>query len=82
MSLPLDEDAANMIVRRKSALKLTNVEVSSSLWHKLVAHYTPVLDKLRLRAENPALSEVERLPLLYKIAHIKELFAMAELDDK
>ena len=62
-------------------MKLTNVEISSGLWHRLVEHYTPILAKHRARAENPALSEAERIPLLHKIAFIKELFSMAEQEE-
>lgn len=63
-------------------MRLTNVEISSSLWNKLVDHYTPMLAKLRARAENPKLSEAERMPLLWKITHIKELLEMAEPSTK
>lgn len=63
-------------------MKLTSVEISSGLWSKLVAHYTPLLAKTRARAENPALTEAERLTLLYKIAFIKELLEMAEPEER
>jgi hypothetical protein len=62
-------------------MRLTNVEISSGLWNKLVDHYTPILAKTRLRAENPAVSEAERIPLLHKIAFIKDLLAMAEQEE-
>lgn len=63
-------------------MKLTNVEISSGLWHRLVDHYTPILAKSRARAENPALSEAERIPLLYRIAFIKEFLEMAEPEER
>ena len=63
-------------------MKLTNVEVASGLWSRLVAHYTPILAKARARAENPALIESERLILLYKIAFIKEFLEMAEPEER
>lgn len=63
-------------------MKLTNVEISSGLWNRLVDHYTPILAKSRARAENPALSEAERIPLLYRIAFIKEFFEMAEPEER
>ena len=63
-------------------MKLTSVEISSGLWSKLVAHYTPLLAKSRARAENPALSEAERIPLLYRIAFIKEFLEMAEPEER
>jgi len=59
-------------------MKLTTIEIQSGLWNKLVDHYTPLLAKLRARAENPSLTEAERMPLLWQIAHIKNLFEMAE----
>jgi len=60
-------------------MKLTTIEIQSGLWHKLVDHYTPLLSKLRARAENPLLAESERTPLLWQIAHIKNLLDMAEM---
>lgn len=63
-------------------MKLTNVEISSGLWNRLVDHYTPILAKSRARAENPALSEAERIPLLYRIAFIKEFLEMAEPEER
>lgn len=63
-------------------MKLTSVEISSGLWNKLVDHYTPILAKSRARAENPALSEEERIPLLYRIAFIKEFLEMAEPEER
>lgn len=62
-------------------MKLTNVEISSGLWHKITSHYTPILARTRARAENPALSEAQRIPLLHQIAFIKELLAMAEQEE-
>ena len=63
-------------------MKLTSVEASSSLWRRLTDHYTPILAKSRARAENPALTEAERLTLLYKIAFIKEFLEMAEPEER
>lgn len=63
-------------------MKLTNIEISSGLWNRLVDHYTPILAKSRARAENPALSEAERIPLLYRIAFIKEFLEMAEPEER
>lgn len=62
-------------------MKLTQVEISSGLWQKLVDHYTPILAKIRARAENPILAEVDRLPILWQIAHIKTLLEMAVLKE-
>ena len=63
-------------------MKLTSVEISSGLWSKLVDHYNPILARLRARAENPALTEADRLALLYKIAFIKEFLEMAEPEER
>jgi hypothetical protein len=63
-------------------MKLTSVEISSGLWRRLTDHYTPLLAKTRARAENPALSEAERLALLYRIAFIKEFLEMAEPEER
>lgn len=63
-------------------MKLTHIEISSGLWNRLVDHYTPILAKSRARAENPALSESERIPLLYRIAFIKEFLEMAEPEER
>lgn len=63
-------------------MKLTNMEIGSGLWNKLVDHYTPILARLRARAENPGLSEAQRIPLLHQIVFIKDLFAMAEQEEE
>lgn len=62
-------------------MKLTQIEIQSGLWNKLVEHYEPQLAKLRARAENPILAEVDRLPILWQIAHIKTLLEMAVLKE-
>ncbi len=63
-------------------MKLNAFEIASPLWQKLEAHYTPELAKLRARAENPELSESDRVPLLWRIKFIKDFFALAEPEQK
>ncbi|MES3041809.1 MAG: hypothetical protein V4730_11760 [Pseudomonadota bacterium] len=63
-------------------MKLNQHDVSTPLWQKLEAHYTPTLAKLRARAENPELPEAQRTPLLWQIKFIKEFLEMAEPDKK
>ena len=63
-------------------MKLNAFEVSTPLWQKLEAHYTPELAKLRARAENPELPESDRVPLLWRIKFIKEFLALAEPEQK
>jgi len=63
-------------------MKLTQVEIASPLWNKLAEHYTPILAKLRARAENPELSEADRMPLLWQIKHIKDFLALSQTEQK
>jgi|GEM_PF-2238359 len=63
-------------------MKLNTHEVGSPLWQKLTDHYEPQLAKLRARAENPILTEADRLPLLWQISHIKNLLELGEPDKK
>lgn len=63
-------------------MKLTQLEIQSGLWTKLVEHYTPILAKLRARAENPEMPEAERMPLLWRIKHIKDFLALASQGEK
>lgn len=59
-------------------MKLTPHDIGTPLWQKLEDHYTPILAKLRARAENPDLTEADRLPLLHQVKFIKEFIALAE----
>lgn len=59
-------------------MKLNPHEIQSTLWQKLVAHYTPVLAKHRVRLENPKIAESERIQLCWQIQAIKDLFELAE----
>jgi hypothetical protein len=63
-------------------MKLSNHEISTPLWQRLVEHYTPMLAKLRARAENPELPEADRVKLLWQIKHIKDFLALAEPEQK
>lgn len=63
-------------------MKLAAHEIATPLWSKLVEFYTPELAKLRARAENPRLPEVERIDLLWQIKHIKDFLALAEPEQK
>lgn len=63
-------------------MKLAPHEIQSSLWQKLVDHYTPILAKHRARLENPTISEAETIKLRWQIAAIKDLFALAETERK
>lgn len=53
-------------------------EVGSPLWQKLSEYYTPQLQDLRNRIENPTMDEKVRVHLCYKIQFIKDFLAMAE----
>lgn len=63
-------------------MKLAQHEISSSLWQKIVDHYTPLLAKYRNRLENPSLPEQDRIELCWKIKNIKDLFELAEPERK
>lgn len=63
-------------------MRLEQYEIQSSLWQKLVEHYTPKLATYRARLENPTTPEHERIALCWRIAGIKELFELAEPDRK
>lgn len=63
-------------------MKLAPHEVQSALWTKIVEHYTPKIASYRARLESTATPESERAQLCWKIAAIKELFELAEPDQK
>ena len=63
-------------------MRLTQHEISTPLWSKLVEFYTPQLAAHRARLENPLLPEVERVALCYKIQSIKNFLALAEPEQK
>jgi hypothetical protein len=58
-------------------MKLTQYEIAQPLWGKLVEHYTPIIDKHRLKIENPDMPEKERIASVYHIKFIKEFLALA-----
>jgi hypothetical protein len=61
---------------------LTDFERKSSVWEKLVAHYSEKLAKARQRLENPDIDERERIKLCWQIDTIKSLLALGEQDSK
>ena len=63
-------------------MKLASHDISSPVWQRLVEHYTPTLAKLRARAENPELSEADRVPLLWQIRWIRDFLALAEAPEQ
>lgn len=63
-------------------MRLTQYEIATPLWTKLVEFYTPELVRLRARAENPKMPEAERIELLWQIKFIKDFLALAEPEQK
>jgi len=63
-----------------NAMKLTAVEVGTPVWHKIMAYYEPKLVKHRDRIENPRITEAERIEIAWRIAGIKELIALGNLE--
>lgn len=61
-------------------MKLTPHEINTAVWQKIDDHYKPILAKYRARIEQPRIEEKERIELAWKIAGVKELLALAELD--
>ena len=59
-------------------MKLNAHEVGQPLWAKLTEHYTPLLEKHRLKIENPEMPEKERVASVYHIKFIKEFLALAK----
>ena len=59
-------------------MRLTQYEINTPLWSKLVAYYTPKLATYRARLENTTTSDEERRALAWQIKGIKELLAMGE----
>lgn len=63
-------------------MKLNQHEAATPLWQKLMEYYAIKIAAHRTRLENPRIPESERLELCWKIASIKELFALAEPEQK
>jgi hypothetical protein len=59
-------------------IKLLATEAQSAAWDKVVAHTEIRLKALRLTAENPRVTDAERLAAAWRINEIKELLKLAQ----
>ena len=63
-------------------MKLSQHEIQTPLWAKLVEHHNEELRRMRARAEHPLCPNEERMGLLWRIYQIKEFLALAEPERK
>lgn len=58
--------------------KLTPQERDTPLWKKLSAHFDARLSALRLRNDNPKLTDAETAALRGRISEVKELLCLSD----